>query len=470
MRIGDVMTTVSSFVPRTRRNVELALLLLAVAIVMLAYLNVGFAIDGRVPIDLLTQGSWLLGFAVAFHLVLRWRASYADPLLLPIATLLNGLGIVMIHRLDLANDRFGSDAMANRQIMWSALGMIIAAAVLVVLRDHRRLRRYMFTMMVVGLLFLLLPLLPGIGRTVNGARIWIGLGPFSFQPGEVAKIILAIFFAAYLVQTRDALSLVGKRVLGFPLPRGRDLGPILIVWLASLAVLVFENDLGTSLLFFGLFVAMLYVATERISWISIGLLLFCGGAYIAYLLFGHVRQRFMFWLDPWSPEALAQSDQLVRGLMGMAAGGLLGTGLGRGNPQLTYFAESDFIIPSFGEELGLLGLFAILMLYVLLVERGLRTALGTRDGFGKLLACGLSFSVGLQIFVVVGGVTRVIPLTGLTSPFLSAGGSSLLANWTIIALLLRISDHARRPVADEVVIARPGNGTGGERSGREVTA
>ncbi len=448
------MTTVSSFVPRTRRNVELALLLFAVGIVMLAYLNVGFAVDGRVPIDLVTQASWLLGFAVAFHLVLRWRASYADPLLLPIATLLNGLGLVMIHRLDLANGRVGSDAMANRQVMWSALGMIIAAVVLVVLRDHRRLRRYMFTLMVAGLVFLLLPLLPVLGQQVNGARIWIAIGPFSFQPGEVAKIILTIFFAAYLVQTRDALSLSGRRVLGFPLPRGRDMAPLLVVWLASLAVLVLQNDLGTSLLFFGIFVAMLYVATERISWITIGLLLFCGGAVLAYFLFGHVRQRVLFWLDPWSAEALAQSDQLVRGLMGMAAGGLLGTGLGQGHPQLTYFAESDFIIPSFAEELGLVGLFAILMLYVLLVERGLRTALGTRDGFGKLVAAGLSFSVALQIFVVVGGVTRVIPLTGLTSPFLSAGGSSLLANWTIIALLLRISDHARRPVEDEVVVPR----------------
>lgn len=448
------MTTVSSFVPRTRRNVELALLIFAVGIVMLAYLNVGFAVEGRVPIDLVTQAAWLLGFAVAFHVVLRWRASYADPLLLPIATLLNGLGLVMIHRLDLANDRVGSEAMANRQVMWSALSMIIAAIVLVVLRDHRRMRRYMFTMMVTGLAFLLLPMLPVLGQSVNGARIWIAVGPFSFQPGEVAKIILTVFFAAYLVQTRDALSLSGKTVLGFPLPRGRDFAPILLVWLASLAVLVFQNDLGTSLLFFGIFVAMLYVATERISWITIGLVLFCGGAFVAYLLFGHVQQRVMFWLDPWSQEALAQSDQLVRGLMGMAAGGLLGTGLGQGHPELTYFAESDFIIPSFAEELGLVGLFAILMLYVLLVERGLRTALGTRDGFGKLLAAGLSFSVALQIFVVVGGVTRVIPLTGLTSPFLSAGGSSLLANWTIIALLLRISDHARRPVENEVVLPR----------------
>ncbi|WP_068432515.1 FtsW/RodA/SpoVE family cell cycle protein [Piscicoccus intestinalis] len=462
------MTTVSSFVPRTRRNVELALLLLAVGIVMLAYLNVGFAVQGQVPIDLVTQAAWLLGFAVAFHIVLRWRASYADPLLLPIATLLNGLGLVMIHRLDLANERFGSEAMANRQVMWSALSMVIAAGVLIVLRDHRRLRRYMFTLMLAGLMFLLLPLIPGLGQSINGARIWISIGPFSFQPGEVAKIILTIFFAAYLVQTRDALSLSGKRVLGFPLPRGRDLAPILLVWLASLAVLVFQRDLGSSLLFFGLFVSMLYLATERISWVAIGLLLFSGGAYLAYLLFGHVQQRVMFWLDPWSEQALAQSDQLVRGLMGMGAGGLLGTGLGQGNPQLTYFAESDFIIPSFGEELGLVGLFAILMLYVLLVERGLRTALGTRDGFGKLIAAGLAFSVALQIFVVVGGVTRVIPLTGLTSPFLSAGGSSLLANWTIIALLLRISDHARRPVENEVIVPHTPPAPATQEAGRSA--
>jgi cell division protein FtsW (lipid II flippase) len=210
-------------------------------------------------------------------------------------------------------------------------------------------------------------------------------------------------------------------------------------------VLVFEKDLGSSLLLFGLFVSMLYVATERTSWIAIGMTLFCGGAYLAYLVFGHVQQRVHLWLDPFAP---GQSDQVAKGLMGMAAGGLLGTGLGRGRPDLTYFAESDFIIPSFGEELGLIGLFALLMLYVLLVERGLRTALGVRDGFGKLLAAGLAFSVALQCFVVVGGVTRVIPLTGLTMPFLSYGGSSLLANWSLVALLLRISDVARRPVEE----------------------
>jgi len=442
------MTTITSFRPRTRRNVELLLLLLAVGIVLVAYLNVGLAMNGAFPPDMLSYGAGLLGIAGAFHLVLRWRASYADPLLLPIATLLNGLGLVMIHRLDLAYNRTGMDALALKQLVWSALSVVIAAAVIITLRDHRRLRRYTFTAMAGGLALLLLPLVPGLGRSVLGSRIWIGLGPFTFQPGEVAKILLAIFFAGYLVQTRDVLALVGRRFVGIALPRARDLGPILIAWLASLGVLVFEKDLGSSLLFFGLFVAMLYVATERRSWIAIGMVLFCGGAYLAYLMFGHVQQRVLLWLHPFSERALETSDQLVKGLMGMASGGLFGTGLGRGHPELTYFPESDFIIPSFGEEIGLVGVFALLVLYALIIERGLRTALGVRDGFGKLLAVGLSFSMALQCFVVVGGVTRVIPLTGLTMPFLSYGGSSLLANWSLVALLLRISDQARRPLPD----------------------
>jgi cell division protein FtsW (lipid II flippase) len=442
------MTTVASFRPRTRRNVELVLLLLAVGIVLLAYLNVGLAVNAAFPPGLVAHGTGLLVISLAFHVLLRWRASYADPLLLPIATLLNGLGLVMIYRLDLANGRDLGEGLALRQLTWSALAVAIAAGVLMVLRDHRTLRRYTYTAAAVGIGLLVLPLLPGLGRTINGSRIWIGLGPFSFQPGEIAKIVLAVFFAGYLVQTRDVLSLAGRKVLGFTLPRGRDLGPILVAWVASLGVLVFEKDLGSSLLLFGLFVAMLYVATERKSWIAIGLALFGAGAYLAYLLFGHVQQRVLLWLDTFSSAALAVSDQLARGLMGMASGGLLGTGLGRGRPDLTYFAESDFIVPSFGEELGLFGLFALFMLYLLLVERGMRTALGVRDGFGKLLAAGLSFSVALQCFVVVGGVTRLIPLTGLTMPFLSSGGSSLLANWSLIALLLRISDHARRPLPE----------------------
>jgi cell division protein FtsW (lipid II flippase) len=431
--------------PRTRRGVELVLLVFAVGIVLLAYVNVGIAVNGELPPSLIAYGVGLVVLVGAVHITLRLRAAYADPVLLPVATVLNGLGLVMIHRLDLAKGRDGGDAFAARQLIWMTLGVALALAILWLLRDHRRLQRFTYTAMAAGLVLLLLPLLPGLGKNINGSRIWIGVGSLSFQPGELAKIVLAVFFAGYLVQTRDALSLVGRRVLGFSLPRARDMGPILIAWLASLGVLVFERDLGSSLLFFGLFVAMLYVSTERKSWIAIGMLLFVAGSYAAYLLFGHVQQRVLLWLDPFSQKALDVSDQLVRGLFGMANGGLLGTGLGRGRPDLTYYAESDFIVPSFAEELGLFGVFALLLLYLVFVERGMRTALGVRDGFGKLLATGLAFTVALQCFVVVGGVTRVIPLTGLTMPFLSYGGSSLLANWAILGLLLRISDQARRP-------------------------
>lgn len=436
--------------PRTRRGTELVLLIFAIAVVLLAYANVGLVMNDSVPPDIIPMGAGFVAIAVAFHLVLRWRAAYADPTLLPIATLLNGLGLVMIHRLDLNKTNSLLEGSALRQLMWSAIAVAAAIALLFLLPDHRRLRRYTFTFALAGIILLMMPLLPVIGRNINGNRIWIGLGPFSFQPSELAKIAVTIFFASYLVQTRDALSLVGKRVLGLPLPRARDLGPIIVAWLASVAVLVFESDLGTSLLFFGIFVAMLYLATERRSWIVIGLSMFLIGCYVAYLLFAHFRVRVTLWLDPFTP---GMSDQIAKGLMGMASGGLTGTGLGQGHPEITYFASSDFIIASFGEELGLVGLMAILMLYALLVERGLRTALAARDGFGKLLAAGLAFSIALQCFVVIGGVTRVIPLTGLTTPFLAAGGSSLLANWIIVGLLLRISDQARRPMFESANVS-----------------
>ncbi len=316
-------------------------------------------------------------------------------------------------------------------------------------RDHRILRRYTWTAAVAGLVLLLLPLAPGLGRTVNGARIWIGIGPLSFQPGELAKICLAVFFAGYLVVHRDALSLTGRKILFLQLPRARDLGPILLAWVASIGILVLQRDLGTSLLFFGLFVAVLYVSTERVSWIVLGLLMFSAAAVFAATTMGHVQARVDIWLHPFTAENRSgASYQLVQGLFGMANGGLTGTGLGEGRPQTVPYANSDFIYSTIGEELGLAGLFAVLVLYVVLVERGLRTAIGVRDGFGKLLAAGLAFSVTLQVFVVVGGVTRVIPLTGLTMPFLAAGGSSLVSNWIVVALLLRVSDLARRPAAE----------------------
>ena len=336
----------------------------------------------------------------------------------------------MIHRLDLANGDDDSAASRSSSCLERARRRHRRGRALVCCATTARLRRFTFTALVVGLVLLMLPLVPGIGRTVNGSRIWIGLGPFTFQPGELAKIVLAVFFAGYLVQTRDALSLAGRKVLGLTLPRGRDLGPILVAWALSLGVLVFETDLGSSLLFFGLFVAMLYVATERVSWIAIGLSLFCAGAYVAWLLFDHVQARVHAVARPVRPGR--QSDQMVKGLIGMATGGCWAPVWAAGaRPRL--LRRVRLHRPQLGEELGLAGLFAILVLYVLLVERGMRTAIGVRDGFGKLLASGLAFSVALQCFVVVGGVTRVIPLTGLTMPFLSYGGSSLLANWFLVA-------------------------------------
>jgi cell division protein FtsW (lipid II flippase) len=297
-----------------------------------------------------------------------------------------------------------------------------------------------------GIVLLLLPMLPVIGSTVNGARLWIQIGSFSFQPGELGKIALAIFFAGYLVSARDSLSMVGRKFLGLTFPRARDLGPILVVFAASMAVLIFQKDLGTSLLYFGLFLVMIYVATGRASWILIGLSMFLVGAVVAYSQLSYVNGRVQSWLFPFTSEnyeRIGGSGQLVVGLFGFAHGGLVGTGLGQGRPDLIPLAESDYIIAALGEEIGLIGIFAILALYLLFVSRGFRIAFAGQDDFGRLLGVGLSFVIALQVFIVVGGVTRVIPLTGLTTPFLAAGGSSLVANWIIAALLLRLSDTVR---------------------------
>jgi len=303
--------------------------------------------------------------------------------------------------------------------------------------------------------------LPNSMSEVNGAKVWISIGGFSIQPGEFAKLALAVFFAGYLVTKRDVLSLAGRRVLGIDLPRARDLGPVLIAWGVSLLILVFETDIGQSALFFGLFVVMLYIATQRTSWLLIGISLFVFGAVAAGRLFGHVGDRFTIWLHPFAYSnvfcgsstvhvACVQSYQLAQGLYGMGFGGLFGTGLGHGEPYLTPLVQSDFIITAFGEELGLTGLMALLLIFGLIVQRGLRAAMAVRDPFSKLLAGGLSTVVALQVFVIVGGVTRLIPLTGITTPFLSQGGSSLVASWILIAVLMRISDTARRPAPQPI--------------------
>ncbi len=444
------MATVAPLPVRPGRTLELGLLVVALALGVGAYALVGISTAGTVPADILGYGAGLVVLSVGMHVVLRWRAPYADPVILPVVVALNGLGLAMIYRIDVAYEaRERYHGFAERQLTWTAISMVLAAVVLVALRDHRTLRRYTYTAMVAGLALLVLPLAPVIGRTINGARIWIHVGPASFQPAELAKIALAVFFAGYLVTNRDTLALAGPKLFGLQLPRARDLGPILLAWLVSLGLLVFERDLGTSLLFFGLFVGMLYLATERISWVVIGVGLFVGGAALASRALPHVAARFEVWLHALDPDVFDRdpggSGQLVRGLFGMASGGLFGTGLGQGRPDLVPYAESDFIVASLGEELGLTGLLAILVLYVVLTQRGLRTAIGVRDGFGKLFAGGMAFVVAFQCFVVVGGVTRIIPLTGLTMPFLAYGGSSLLANWIIAALLLRVSDSARRP-------------------------
>ncbi|ESP98868.1 Cell division protein FtsW [Streptomyces sp. GBA 94-10 4N24] len=427
----------------------------AVVIPVFAYVNVGLAINDEIPTGLIGYGIGLGLLAGVGHIVVRRFAPYADPLLLPLATLLNGLGLVLIWRLDqserlqqLAKKAYGSfSASAPNQLMYSAIGIAFFVAVVVFLKDHRILQRYTYISMVGAIILLLLPLVPGLGTDVFGAKIWINVGGFSIQPGEFAKIVIAIFFAGYLMVKRDALALASRRFMGLYLPRGRDLGPILMIWAVSLLVLIFENDLGTSLLFFGMFVIMLYVATERTSWIVIGLGMAAAGAVGVASFASHVQLRVNAWLDPFSCYADSGAcEQIGQSVMSFGSGGVLGTGLGQGDSDLIGFAaNSDFIFSTVGEELGLAGVMAFFLLYALIIERGARTALAARDPFGKLFAIGLTGAFALQVFVVAGGVMGLIPLTGMTMPFLAYGGSSVLANWALIAILIRISDTARRP-------------------------
>ncbi len=434
--------------PQTQRNRELALLLFALAISGAALALVQLGALGAIDPALLWIGGGLSVLVIALHVVLRVVAPGADPFLLPIATLLTGLGIAMIYRIDIAENAVGWDGYALRQLAWTAISLAGAIAVVILLRNYRVLFRYTYLFGLVGIVLLLLPFVPGLGVSDANADVWVSLGGmFSFQPGELAKIALAIFFAGYLVRTRESLTAVGRRFAGMTWPRARELGPVIVVWLLSLGIIVIQRDLGTGVLLFGMFVAMIYVATGKTSWVLIGLGLVVAGAAAATQVLPYVRGRFDNWIDAFNPEhldAVGGSYQLVQGIFGLAHGGLIGTGLGQGRPDITPLAQSDYIIPSLGEELGLVGLFAILCLYMVFVSRGLRIGLAGQDDFGKLLAVGLAFTIALQVFIMVGGVTRVIPLTGLTTPFLAAGGSSLVANWLIVALLLRVSDAVRR--------------------------
>lgn len=425
-----------------RTVASLAMLLFALALGAGAYLLVNVnQFDGVLPGDwTVAVGLWF-GLGLVSWIVVRVRLPYADPLLLPSVFLLNGLGIAMIYRLDQATD---PPMQSGRlQLMWTIAAVAVMIAVVLFLGDHRRLQRYTYLWFALGLGLLLLPLLPGIGYESHGARVWIRFGSFSFQPGEVAKIVLSVAFASYLTEKRDVLAVAGRRILGIDLPRARDLGPIALIFGVSLIILVFQTDLGMSLLFFSLFVAMIYVATQRPSWVILGLLLVIALGTFGYSQMGHVRVRFESWLNPFAnPD---QNGQIISAQYGFASGGLFGTGWGLGRPYLTPIAKSDFIAAALGEELGLVGLFAILLVYLVFVTRILRAALAAREPFGKLLAAGLGFVFALQVVIIVGGVTRLLPLTGLTTPFMSQGGSSLISNYLLLGLLLTLTHQVRRP-------------------------
>ncbi len=445
----------------TRRNTELALLLLAMGVVTAYAAAVEYGVNRHLGRFWLPPLLLTLVFLAA-HAAVRFLTPYADPAILPAVALLNGLGVVFLRRVDLDPkmpdleyhpDFVDFGGIAFKQLIWTIAAIVMATVGLIIIRDHRTLSRYAYTLGLAGLVLMMIPaVLPSSLSEVNGAKLWIRFGGFfQIQPGEFAKLLVLSFFAYYLVRKREVLSLASRRFLGIDFPRGRDLGPVLLVWVMSLMVLVFEKDLGTSLLYFGMFVVTLYIATERVSWLIIGLLLFFGGASAAYFLgavvggpFANFYQRVGVWLDPFA-DPNNRGYQLVQSLLGLGTGGLFGSGPGGGYPHLVPAVYNDFVFAGLGEEIGLFGLTALLMVYLVIAERGLRAAIAVRDSFGKLMAGGLAFTLGLQVFVIVGGVTKLIPLTGQTTPFLSSGGSSLMANWLLVAVLLRISDASRRP-------------------------
>ncbi|WP_059007297.1 FtsW/RodA/SpoVE family cell cycle protein [Streptomyces specialis] len=443
-----------------RRNTELALIVFAVAIAAFGHAAAGLAMYDEVPSGLLAHTAGLGALALTAHLTVRRFARHADPLILPVTVLLAGIGLVLLDRLDYAYaehhppDDYQSAPAAPDQVIWNVVGVGLFVATLLVLRHHRVLQRYTYLGMAVAMLLLMAPAF--FGADQFGAKRWITLGPLSVQPGEFVKVMIVVFFASYLMANRDALALVGRRVLGLALPRGRNAGPVLLVWAVSLVVLFYERDLGTSLLFFCVFIAMLYIATERTSWVVLGGLMAALGTVVVASTQPHVKGRVQAWLDPMAiflpedqrPPGLI-SDQSAQALFSFGAGDLTGTGLGQGHSYLIGFAgRSDFILATVGEELGLAGVTLVVMLYVLLIQRGLSAALSATDPFGKLLAAGLSIVLAIQVFIVAGGVTGLIPLTGKALPFLAQGGSSSVANWLLVALLIRVSDSAGKAATE----------------------
>jgi cell division protein FtsW (lipid II flippase) len=430
-----------------KRNLELVLILFAIAICAFGDADAVLALTGKMPSGFALQIGGLGAVALGAHLVVRRWAAYADPLILPITVLLTGLGLTMIHRLDIsdAKEHAGTSLaapLAKGQVEWMIIGVLVFSAFVIFVKHHRWLQNYPYVLMA-GSLVLLMG--PAFFPATYGAKRWIYIGSQTIEPDEFTKISLVVFFAGYLMANRDALALVGRKVWGISFPRGRNLGPIIAIWVVSLLVLIFEVDLGTSLIVFGIFIIMLYMATERTGWVVLGTLMAAFGAYVVGSTSSNVEGRITGWLHPMNGFKTGGSVQQAQALFALGHGGFLGTGLGQGQPWLIGFADrSDWILAPFGEELGTGGVMVIIMLYVLMAERSLRTSIRLTDPFGKLTAGGLAAALILQVFVVVGGVVGLIPETGKALPFLAQGGSSMVANWIMVALMIKLSDAAGR--------------------------
>jgi len=417
---------------RARSGAQLALTILALVLAAGATILVKLGLGARAGPKL---AYFVALFAVGYlagHFAIRRLAPAAEPAFFPAAGLLAGLGFAMIYRLDAS--------LAIDQAWWMVIGLLAFIGTLAVVRDHRSLDGYTYTIGLLAVVLLLLPILPGIGLQINGARVWIHLGHLTFQPAEIGKVLIAVFLASFLNSRKEMLQMAPRRLGPFHLPQAKDLGPVLLAWGVALAVLFFEKDLGQSMLYFGIFVVMLWVATARPAYLLIGLVLFAAAALFAIATVSHVGDRVDVWLHATNPSFVFDKGfQLAQGEFAMATGGIGGTGLGQGLPGIIPYAATDFIFAAIGEELGVIGTTGVLLLFAVLVGKGLKTATEQADGFGKLLAAGLSTILGIQAFIIVGGITRVIPLTGVTLPFVSYGGSSLVSNFILLALLVRIS-------------------------------
>ena len=427
----------------TARSRELLLLLFATGLLLLMLFGLETSQGHTLSTEMLYLVGGFIGVYAIAHLSLAFLAPHADQVLLPMVALLNAIGLVVIYRLDLA-ERPGYGPLAERQMMWSLVGVGLMVLTLLVVREHQALSRYSYLLGLVGLIFLALPLVWPQPEGHADARIWLWLGPFSIQPGEFSKILLLIFFAQLLAQKRALFTVAGRRFLGLTFPRVRDLAPILMVWAIAILIMAASNDFGPALLLFATVLGMVYFATDRISWLAIGLALVAVGGYAVYQVSGKIQERVANFIDPFA-DFEGIGNQPANALIGLSWGGMTGTGLGYGHPELVPVAHSDYILAAIGEELGLVGIAAVLCLFAIFITRGFRTAMQVRDSYGKLLAAGLALTIAIQIFVVAGGVSSMMPMTGLTTPFMSAGGSSVMANYILLGLLLRISSSANRP-------------------------